>query len=79
MTIQEAINAVLESNCDLWFRPITLRGTGFAYMVNDHAQRFRLGCILLVPTAKGGQVACLEANYILGEWETVSPDVVNTE
>ena len=76
MTIQEAIKAVVESNYTIWFRPVSLRGTGYAYVVNELKST---GEILLVPTARGGVPASFRSNDILGEWETVSPDVVNTE
>lgn len=50
-----------------------MRGKGAAFCVEMKRVQF-------VPTARGGQPARFpDADDICGEWEVVSPDVVNTE
>ena len=71
MTIQEAMQVAFEK--DQWFRPFSMRGTGYAFCTEGTSVKF-------VPTMKGGAPARFpDVDDICGEWEVVSPDVVNTE
>lgn len=75
MEIKQAMIEAKET--DLWFRPISWKGSGQAIVV-------RIGnycgdVLQIVPSAKGGIDWIATAKEILDDWEVVSPDVVCNE
>ena len=71
MTLQAALQISVER--DEWFRPVSWRGCRMALCV-------RYGEVQSVPHAHGGERALFpNPDDILGEWEVVSPEVVNSE
>ena len=58
---------------DLWCRPVSMRGCGSAYCVEG-------GKLKTVPTLRGATFAIMpDIDDLLGAWEVVSPETVNTE
>ena len=71
MTLQAALQISVER--DEWFRPVSWSGSG-------RALRVREGKVHNVPHGFGGYLAMFpHPDDVSGEWEVVSPDVVNSE
>jgi hypothetical protein len=75
MNLIEALQ--LAKDKDMWFRPVSWKGSGCALTVEAHEPQLP---IFFVPTSKGGFRA-LMPNFedLVGEWNVVSPDNVNAE
>ena len=72
MTIQEAVDRAVRD--DAWIRPVAWRGTGAALEVSGIYVRH-------VPFLHGHEPVYYQVCVadVLGEWETVTPDVVHAE
>jgi hypothetical protein len=71
MNVIEALKQAKVS--DMWVRPIGWKGTG-------HALTFIGEQLYFVPTLHGGHLATMpDFEDMIGEWEVVSPNIVNTE
>ena len=58
---------------DKWFCPVSWKGTGHAFTVENDR-------VLYVPTGRGGVPATMpSASDLCCCWEVISPDVVNNE
>ena len=74
MTVSEAINTAMSANRDMWFRPVTWRGSGEG-LINDGDD----GALLCVPSHRGGIPWRPRAKDLTCEWEVVTPDDVLSE
>lgn len=69
MTLQEAIKGV-EGKEELWFRPVSYKDLGMAFMVFDEITH-------RVPTDKGGRRDMTHyVEELLGEWEVINREKV---
>lgn len=72
MTLQEAIKTSRDSHGLLWFRPVSWKNRGEAFVVDRRSLN-----IEIVPTPRGGsQYMVFSVSLLLGEWEVVTPDEV---
>jgi hypothetical protein len=66
----------LDGRHDMWFRPISMRDTGYAYSINPENKDY----VQFVPTLHGGIPASFPRVIdILYEWEIVKPQDVLKE
>lgn len=63
---------------EMWFRPVTCRRTGAAYVVKDSGTR--AAAVWRVPLGKGPGLGITPyAEELSGDWEIVTPDEVLNE
>ena len=74
MTIQQAIARALDNALarEVWLRPISYRGTGSAFAIQNDR-------LMHVPSIRGGYGTAPHIDDLLAEWETVDPWQVNAE
>jgi hypothetical protein len=71
MNLQTAIAAAMQSGD--WLRPVSHRGSGMAYLVED-------GFMCSVPTPRGSVPSMTyHVADLVCKWEVISPDVVIAE
>lgn len=64
---------VYESDKEVWFRPLSYRGTGEALCVDDNK-------VCIVPRSRGAiPYIPVNVSIMSGNWEVVSPDKVYEE
>lgn len=71
MNIKKIFEQALNDN-SLWFRPLSWKGTGQAFQVQD-------GETVIVPAQKFNSYMTPKVKFFIEDWEIVSPDVVLDE
>lgn len=73
MKLHEILNQVKDTK--QWFRPVTMKGTGIAYMVAKHGLMYGVFRVPYqhMPTQEG---ITSNVDLLTGEWEIVDKEIV---
>lgn len=75
MTVDQAVRRQDVISGAMWFRPKEWKGSGQA-LTFDYESKRR---VLIVPDKRGGAAWNPTREDLAGDWEVVSPDIVNEE